>query len=50
MALGASETSNTLTADTLYPFDTTPDNPFVKYRDITKSAAKSYAYYDLSYA
>ena len=50
LALGASETSNTLTSDTLYPFDTNGENPFVKYRDITKSAAKSYAYYDLSYA
>lgn len=50
LALGASETSNTLTADTLYPFDNNPDNPFSKYKDITKTAATAYAYYDLSYA
>ena len=50
LALGASETSNTLTADTLYPYDNNPENPFSKYKDITKNAATSYAYYDLSYA
>lgn len=52
LALGASETGNTLTADTLYPFDGTnnPDNPFAKYKDITKNTTSSYAYFDLSYA
>ena len=51
LSLGVSETNNTLTADSLYPYDTTgTDNPFTKYKDITKNTSGSYAYYDLSYA
>lgn len=50
LALGASETSNTLTADALYPDFSAEDNQFNRYKDITNNTAQSYAYYDMSYA
>lgn len=50
LALGASETTNTLTADSLYPYDNYFDeSQFQKHRDITKNTNQSYAYYDMSY-
>jgi hypothetical protein len=50
--LGASETGTTLTGDSLYSYEgvNSPDNPFSKYKDITKNTTTSYAYFDLSYA
>lgn len=50
MSLGASETSNSAMNQTLYPYDEDYDNTvFNRYKDITKNASESYAYYDLSY-